>query len=90
MYATGKDTFFGRAAALVGEAHTEPNLHKVMSRIGAMCLGTIALWCIIELSVQFGHYHHACRGGEGRCPLGHNSLCLMSVASAHRALFAAC
>ncbi|KAK9802623.1 hypothetical protein WJX73_006394 [Symbiochloris irregularis] len=68
VYATGKDTFFGRAAALVGQQGSEPNLHKVMTRIGGMCLGTIALWCIIELSVQFGHYNHGCRGGEDGCP----------------------
>lgn len=69
VYATGKDTFFGRAAALVGEGQSQPNLQKVMSRIGGLCLATILTWCIVELAVQFGHYKHACRGGEGECPL---------------------
>ena len=38
-----------------------------MNRIGALCLGTIAVWSILELAIQFGHYKHACRGGEGGC-----------------------
>ncbi len=30
-----------------------------------MCLFTIGMWVLIELLVQFIHYHHACVGGEG-------------------------
>ena len=41
------------------------NIQKIMTRIGAMCLVTIFVWCIIELAVQFGHYHHSCHLGEG-------------------------
>jgi H+-transporting ATPase len=40
-------------------------IQKVMNRIGAICLITIGVWVIIELCVQFGHYHHSCTGGEG-------------------------
>lgn len=36
-----------------------------MTRIGACCLLTIFVWVIIELCVQFAHYHHNCVGGEG-------------------------
>lgn len=49
VYATGMQTFFGRAAALLGSANQEANLQKVMTRIGAMCLVTIGVWIIIEL-----------------------------------------
>ena len=41
---------------------------QVMTQIGGLCLGTILVWSIVELSVQFGHYNHACRGGEGAHP----------------------
>jgi len=28
---------------------------QIMTRIGAVCLITIGIWCVIELAVQFGH-----------------------------------
>ena len=44
-----------------------PNLPspQVMTKIGAICLVTIFVWCIIELGVQFGLYRHSCRLGPG-------------------------
>jgi hypothetical protein len=36
-----------------------------MTRIGATCLITIGVWCVIELAVQFGYYRHQCHTGEG-------------------------
>ena len=74
VYATGMDTFFGRAAALLGATENVANLQKVMSKIGAICLITIGVWCAIELAVQFGHYDHQCKGGEGECPTLTNML----------------
>ena len=44
------------------------NLQKIMTRIGGVCLITIFTWCIIELAVQFGHYHHGCKLGQGELP----------------------
>lgn len=44
------------------------NLAKIMTRIGGVCLITIGAWCIIELAVQFGHYGHGCKMGEGEAP----------------------
>ena len=67
VYATGMDTFFGRAAALLGQVNSVANIQKVMTRIGACCLVTIGVWIIIELSVQFGKYNHSCKGGVGEC-----------------------
>lgn len=45
--------------------HNVANLQKIMTRIGGVCLVTIGIWCIIELAVQFGHYGHSCKLGEG-------------------------
>lgn len=49
---------------------------QVMTKIGATCLITIGVWVVIMLGVQFGHYKHECRGGEGergRCLRGGGS-----------------
>ena len=48
--------------------HNVANLAKIMTRIGGVCLITIGAWCIIELAVQFGHYGHGCKMGEGEAP----------------------
>ena len=48
--------------------HNVANLQKIMTRIGGVCLITIFAWCIIELAVQFGHYHHGCKLGSGKFP----------------------
>jgi H+-transporting ATPase len=65
VYATGINTFFGRAAALIQGTNNVANLQKVMTNIGACCLITIGVWVIIELCVTFGHYRHECKSGEG-------------------------
>ena len=65
VYATGENTFFGRAAALISGTHNVANLQKIMTRIGGTCLVTIGVWCIIELAVQFGRYGHVCKMGSG-------------------------
>lgn len=77
VYATGMQTFFGRAAALLGGPQAQANLQKVMTRIGAICLVTIGVWIIIELAVQFGKYNHACIGGVGGCPTLTNMLVII-------------
>lgn len=65
VYATGINSFFGRAAALMGSTNAVANLQKIMTRIGAFCLITIGVWVVIELGVQFGHYNHSCHAGVG-------------------------
>lgn len=77
VYATGMNTFFGRAAALLGATENVANLQKIMTKIGGMCLFTIGFWCIIQLGVQFGHYRHECKGGEGGCPTLLNMLVIV-------------
>jgi len=54
VYATGIDTFFGKAAALIDEAEKSGHLQSVLSRVGYTCLLSIFVWVIIELIVQFG------------------------------------
>ena len=51
VYATGMDTFFGRAAAPLGETDNVANIQKIMTKIGAMCLLTIGVWVVIEIGV---------------------------------------
>lgn len=65
VYATGLNTFFGRAASLIAGTNSVANLQKVMTKIGAICLITIAVWVLVELATQFGGYHHPCRPGAG-------------------------
>ena len=77
VYATGMDTFFGRAAALLGESDNVANLQIIMTKIGATCLITIGVWIVIELAVLFGHYNHSCTGGEGNCPALTNMLVII-------------
>ena len=77
VYATGMNTFFGRAAALLGGATSEAHLQQIMTKIGFTCLITIGVWIVIELGVQFGHYDHECSGGSGMCPTLTNLLVII-------------
>lgn len=70
VYATGINTFFGRAASLIGGTQNVANIQKIMTTIGAVCLLTIGIWVVIEMAAQFGHYSHSCLGGIGK-PLSH-------------------
>ena len=65
VYATGINTFFGRAASLIGGTQNVANIQKIMTMIGAVCLLTIGVWVVIELAAQFGHWSHTCLGGIG-------------------------
>ncbi|KAA8496232.1 Plasma membrane ATPase [Porphyridium purpureum] len=77
VYATGSETFFGKAAQLIGDTENESNLQKVMSAIGATCLITIAFWVAIELGIEFGVRDKQCKGGEGQCPVLTNMLVIL-------------
>jgi H+-transporting ATPase len=74
VYATGVNTFFGRAAVLISGTNNVANIQKIMTRIGAVCLVTIALWVTVELAVQFALRGHVCRAGLGLCPTVTNIL----------------
>lgn len=77
VYATGANTFFGRAAALISGTNNVANLQKIMTRIGACCLITIGVWVCIEVIVAFAAYHHTCQAGADRCPALTNLLVII-------------
>ncbi|PNH02174.1 Plasma membrane ATPase [Tetrabaena socialis] len=77
VYATGINTFFGRAAALISGTHNVANLQIIMTKIGGVCLITIGVWVVIEVVVQFAHYKHGCVAGEEGCPTLTNMLVIM-------------
>ncbi|GFR50748.1 hypothetical protein Agub_g13014 [Astrephomene gubernaculifera] len=77
VYATGINTFFGRAAALISGTNNVANLQVIMTKIGGMCLVTIGVWAIIEVIVQFAHYKHGCTKGEEGCPTLTNMLVVL-------------
>ncbi|GLI62247.1 hypothetical protein VaNZ11_004843 [Volvox africanus] len=77
VYATGINTFFGRAAALISGTNNVANLQIIMTKIGGVCLVTIGLWVVIELCVQFGNYRHGCVSGEEGCPTLTNMLVIL-------------
>ncbi len=88
VYATGENTFFGRAAALISGTHNVANLQKIMTRIGGTCLITIGVWCTIELAVQFGRYNHVCHMGSGKSLALHLDLiCLLRADSPRRSVW---
>jgi H+-transporting ATPase len=77
VYATGANTFFGRAASLIAATNNVANLQKIMTKIGSVCLVTIGVWVVIELAVQFGYYKHSCGAGEEACPTLTNMLVII-------------
>eukprot|EP01134_Creolimax_fragrantissima_P006885 CFRG6885T1 len=78
VYSTGANTFFGKAASLINETESDGHLQIIMTRIGFVCIITIILWVIIELSVQFIYYNHDCSlGAGGSCPTLSNMLVLI-------------
>ncbi|GBF93844.1 plasma-membrane proton-efflux P-type ATPase [Raphidocelis subcapitata] len=77
VYATGINTFFGRAAALISATNNVANIAKVMTKIGAICLVTIGAWIVLQLGMQFGLYHHRCDLGPGMCPTLTNLLVII-------------
>jgi H+-transporting ATPase len=50
---TGLNTFFGRAAKLVGNAHDEiGHLQTILAKIGNFCIITIGIFIIAEIFVM--------------------------------------
>ncbi|KAI8450347.1 H+-transporting ATPase [Phakopsora pachyrhizi] len=64
VIATGPNTFFGRAATLVGEeSGSRGNIQSILSKIGGFCLFSIGLAVILEIIVLYGIFHHSYRRG---------------------------
>ncbi|KAG2217510.1 hypothetical protein INT45_001797 [Circinella minor] len=61
---TGLNTFFGRAAKLVGEAGDDVgHLQQVLTHIGNFCLVSIGIFVVIEILVMYAAFRYAYRRG---------------------------
>ncbi|CAO3675008.1 unnamed protein product [Umbelopsis ramanniana] len=61
---TGLNTFFGRAAKLVGDAGDEMgHLQTILAKIGNFCICTIGLFLIVVVIVQYAAFHYPYRTG---------------------------
>ncbi|KAF8997072.1 plasma membrane H+-transporting ATPase [Cyathus striatus] len=64
VISTGANTFFGRAASLVGqEDDTTGHFQKTLTQIGNFCLITIGIFVIAEICVLYGGYQYQYRRG---------------------------
>ncbi|KAI7884304.1 plasma membrane H+-transporting ATPase [Lichtheimia hyalospora FSU 10163] len=61
---TGLNTFFGRAAKLVGEAGDDVgHLQTILTKIGNFCLVTIGTFVVIEILVMYAAFRYNYRRG---------------------------
>jgi H+-transporting ATPase len=61
---TGLNTFFGRAAKLVGEAGDETgHLQIILAKIGNFCMCTIGIFLVLEILVMYPAFHYDYRRG---------------------------
>ncbi|KAI8381336.1 uncharacterized protein BYT42DRAFT_566168 [Radiomyces spectabilis] len=61
---TGLNTFFGRAAKLVGDASDDVgHLQQILANIGNFCLCTIGIFLLIVIIVQWAAFHYDYRRG---------------------------
>ena len=64
VISTGPNTFFGRAASLVGaDDDTTGHLQKILAQIGSFCLVVIGLFVILEMGILYGKFHYSYRHG---------------------------
>lgn len=64
VISTGANTFFGRAAALVGQDDDSTgHLQKVLARIGLFCIVSIAIFVVAEIIVLYAVYRYSYRRG---------------------------
>ncbi|CAF1134558.1 unnamed protein product [Didymodactylos carnosus] len=61
---TGTNTFFGRAAKLVGGAHDEiGHLQTILAKIGNFCICGIAIFIVAEILVMYAGFRYSYRRG---------------------------
>lgn len=64
VISTGPNTFFGRAATLVGQDNDQVgHLQMVLARIGSFCLVSIGTFVLLEILVLYAAYHYTYRRG---------------------------
>ena len=64
VISTGVNTFFGRAASLVGhDDDTTGHLQKILAQIGAFCLVSIGICIVAEILVLYAGFRYSYRRG---------------------------
>ncbi|KAG0693733.1 hypothetical protein DFH29DRAFT_816042 [Suillus ampliporus] len=64
VISTGANTFFGRAASLVGQDDdTTGHLQKILAQIGSFCLVSIGIFVIAEILVLYAGFRYTYRRG---------------------------
>lgn len=64
VISTGANTFFGRAAALVGQDDDSTgHLQKVLARIGLFCIVSIAIFVVAEIIILYAVHRYSYRRG---------------------------
>lgn len=64
VISTGPNTFFGRAATLVGQDNDQVgHLQMVLARIGSFCLVSIGLFIVLEICVMYPKFKYPYRRG---------------------------
>ncbi|WWC88357.1 plasma-membrane proton-efflux P-type ATPase [Kwoniella dendrophila CBS 6074] len=64
VISTGPNTFFGRAATLVGQDNDQTgHLQMVLARIGTFCLVSIGLFVLLEIVILYPKFHYSYRRG---------------------------
>ncbi|EDR02588.1 plasma membrane H+-transporting ATPase [Laccaria bicolor S238N-H82] len=64
VISTGPNTFFGRAASLVGQDDdTTGHLQKILAQIGSFCRVTIGVFIIAEIFVLYAGFRYRYRDG---------------------------
>lgn len=64
VIATGANTFFGRAATLVGQDDDSAgHLQKILAQIGTFCLVSIGIFIVAEILVLYAGFRYSYRRG---------------------------
>ncbi|WVR06611.1 plasma-membrane proton-efflux P-type ATPase [Kwoniella sp. DSM 27419] len=64
VISTGPNTFFGRAATLVGQDNDQTgHLQMVLARIGSFCLVSIGIFVLLEIVILYPKFKYSYRRG---------------------------
>ncbi len=64
VISTGPNTFFGRAATLVGQDNDQTgHLQMVLARIGTFCLVSIGIFVLLEILILYAAFRYSYRRG---------------------------
>jgi H+-transporting ATPase len=78
VHATGLNTFFGKAAALVQSSHKKSHIHVILKAIGYFCILFVLAGCVAELITQFAIRGKPCTGVvDAECAPLNNMLVLV-------------